>query len=48
MIIILICLEIVYDTARDSVKDSEAFLIIMLFMMSISPGAIRRYSRGRN
>jgi hypothetical protein len=33
--------------ARESVKDSEAE-IIMLFMMSISPDAIRRYIRGRN
>jgi hypothetical protein len=47
MIIILIYLETVYDIARDSVKDSEAE-IIMLFTMSISPDAIRRYNRGRN
>ncbi len=47
MIIILICLETVYDTARNAVKDSKAE-IIMLFTMSISPHAIRRYIRGRN
>ena len=47
MIIILICLETVYDMASDGVKDSEVE-IIMLFMMSISPDAIRRYFRGRN
>jgi hypothetical protein len=53
MIIILICLETVYDMARDGVKDSEMIVrpschFNMLFMMSISPDAIRRYIRGRN